>query len=104
MLILAAERTKGILSTPKPFVLQKALSDFYVEYTLMSRIERPEERYYILSELHGHIQDVFNEYGVQIMSPNFVMQPDKEVVVPKEQWYADPGNAGARQGGTGAKS
>ncbi|HWQ27387.1 MAG TPA: mechanosensitive ion channel family protein [Chlorobaculum sp.] len=103
MLLLAAERTKGIRSTPKPFVLQKALSDFYVEYTLMNRIDRPEERYYILSELHGHIQDVFNEYGVQIMSPNFVMQPEKEVVVPKEQWYADPGNAGTEQGATSAK-
>jgi small-conductance mechanosensitive channel len=100
MLLLAAGRTKGIRSIPKPYVLQKALSDFYVEYSLMIRIDRPEQRYYILSELHGHIQDVFNEYGVQIMSPNFVTQPDQEVVVPKERWYADPGNAGAQQGGT----
>lgn len=90
MLLIGAERTEGILRSPGSFVLQQSLSDSYVEYTLMFRIERPEERYLVLSELHGHIQDVFNEYGVQIMSPNFVMQPDKEVVVPKERWYAKP--------------
>jgi small-conductance mechanosensitive channel len=95
MLLMAAGKTKGIRTSPAPFVLQKALSDFYVEYTLMIRIDRPEERYFILSELHGHIQDVFNEYGVQIMSPNFVMQPDKEVVVSKAQWFEEPG---AREG------
>jgi small-conductance mechanosensitive channel len=90
MLLMAAEKTDGIRQSPKPFVLQSALSDFYVEYTLMSRIDRPEDRYYILSKLHAHIQDVFNEFGVQIMSPNFVMQPRKDVGVPKEQWYAAP--------------
>jgi small-conductance mechanosensitive channel len=90
LLLMGAARTTGIRSNPEPFVLQKALSDFYVEYTLMFRIDRAEERFFILSELHGHIQDAFNEHGVQIMSPNFVMQPDKEVYVPKEKWYAAP--------------
>ncbi len=90
MLELAAERSAGIRKSPKPIVLQKALSDFYVQYSLMVTIDQPEVRYYMLSELHGHIQDLFNEYGVQIMSPNFVMQPDKEVVVPKEEWFAAP--------------
>lgn len=90
LLLMGAERTTGVLKRPEPFVLQKSLSDFYVEYTLMFSIASAEERYYVLSELHGHIQDVFNEFGVQIMSPNFVMQPDKSVVVPKEQWFAEP--------------
>jgi small-conductance mechanosensitive channel len=94
LLLMGAERTKGIRRNPEPFILQKALSDFYVEYTLMFRIDRAEDRFYILSELHGHIQDAFNEHGVQIMSPNFVMQPDKEVYVPKEQWYAAPAKEG----------
>jgi len=100
MLQMAAGKTKGIRTSPAPFVLQKALSDFYVEYTLMFRIDRPEERYFILSELHGHVQDVFNEYGVQIMSPNFVMQPDKEVVVPKAQWFEEPGAREVGRGGS----
>jgi small-conductance mechanosensitive channel len=94
LLLMGAGRTPGIRKSPEPFVLQKALSDFYVEYTLMFRIDRAEERYNVLSVLHGHIQDAFNEYGVQIMSPNFVMQPDKEVVVPKASWYAPPAGGG----------
>jgi len=102
MLEIAAGRSKGIRPLPKPFVLQKALSDFYVEYTLMFRVERPEQRYFILSELHGHIQDVFNEHGVQIMSPHYRGQPDKTVVVPKEEWFAEPARpAQEEQGDTG---
>ncbi|HBL4999482.1 hypothetical protein KKZ87_05145 [Enterobacter cloacae] len=36
------------------------------------------------------IQDVFNEFNVQIMSPNFVMQPEGAVVVAEENWFAAP--------------
>jgi small-conductance mechanosensitive channel len=39
---------------------------------------------------------VFNEYGVQIMSPNFRMQPENKVWVPKDQWYAAPADSGGR--------
>ena len=47
-------------------------------------------KYDVLNEPHGHIQDVFNEYGVQIMSPHFVLQPAAPVVVPKDSWRAPP--------------
>ncbi len=40
--------------------------------------------------MNSSIIDVFNEFGVQIMSPNFVMQPKAAVVVPQEAWYAAP--------------
>ncbi|MET0217918.1 MAG: hypothetical protein ABW205_08335 [Burkholderiales bacterium] len=43
-----------------------------------------------MSDLHGNIQDVFNEYGVQILSPHFVVQPPQTVFVPKEKWYEAP--------------
>jgi len=91
MLEMAASRTSGIRTIPPPRVIQKALSDFYVEYTLLITIDKPEKRYLVLSELHGHIQDVFNEYGVQILSPNFEAQPEGGAVwVPKEKWYEAP--------------
>ena len=93
LLLLAAERTPGILSDPAPLVLQRALSDFYVEYQLLFRIKQPEQRYLIMSELHGHIQDAFNEYGVQIMSPHFEMQPADAVVVPPTEWRKAPTKA-----------
>ena len=44
----------------------------------------------MLNDLHANIQDVFNEYGVQIMSPNYEADPPEVQVVPKEKWYAAP--------------
>jgi small-conductance mechanosensitive channel len=93
MLLLAASRSAGVRQQPPPRVLQRSLGDFYVEYRLLVHLlplERPEERPTVLSELHAHIQDVFNEYGVQIMSPHFRMQPPQPVVVPKADWFAAP--------------
>ena len=92
MLINAAERTHGLRKQPKPFVAQKALQDFYVEYELFIQLDKPLGRVRILSELHGHIQDEFNIHGVQIMSPHFVLQPKNNVLVDKENWFADPAN------------
>jgi small-conductance mechanosensitive channel len=91
MLALAAERTPGLRREPAPIVYQRALSDFYVEYELLANTDRPGERVPILSALHQNIQDVFNEHGVQIMSPHFVLQPTGgAVVVPPDQWYPAP--------------
>jgi hypothetical protein len=54
-------------------------------------IEKPELRNMVLSQLHGCIQDVFNEYEVQILSPNFEAQPEGGAVwVPKEKWFTAP--------------
>ncbi len=90
MLLLAAEQTTGIRKEPKPFVLQRSLSDFYVEYELRFHLQRPEDRIFVLSELHGQVQDAFNEFGVQIMSPHFEEQPEGRVLVPRSQWHATP--------------
>ena len=90
----AAEKTPGVRDVPAPDVLQRALSDFYVEYELRVCIDEPMRRLPVLSLLHGEIQDAFNAVGVQIMSPNFVMQPEEDVLVPKNQWYTAP--AGTR--------
>lgn len=90
MLIAAAEETGGLRNIPKPFVMQKSLQDFYVEYELYAYVDRPLERIQILSELHSHIQDQFNTHGVQIMSPHFVLQPKNNVVVDRNNWFAAP--------------
>jgi small-conductance mechanosensitive channel len=90
MLMRAAESTPGLRSAPKPLVSQTALSDFYVEYRLCAQVDRPEIRRIKLSALHANIQDVFNEFGVQIMSPHYVYDPLEKVWVPKEQWFEAP--------------
>jgi small-conductance mechanosensitive channel len=90
LLELAASRTEGLRKEPEARVLQRGLSDFYVEYQLLAHLERAEDRFEVLSQLHANIQDAFNEQGVQIMSPHFVVQPPEPVVVPKERWFAPP--------------
>lgn len=44
----------------------------------------------VLNELHQHILDVFNEFGVAITSPHFVQEPLHSHVVPRDQWYRAP--------------
>ena len=90
MLKTAADRTEGLLNAPEPTVLQTALEDSYVRYELTALVESAERRGDVLSRLHGHIQDVFNENGIQIMSPNFSTQPQSPVLVPKAEWHRPP--------------
>jgi len=72
-LIEAALRTKKILKDKKPFVLQTALDDFYVEYTINAYTHEPNALSPIYGELHRHIMDVCNEKGIEIMSPHFLL-------------------------------
>jgi len=90
LLLMAAEKTEGLRREPKPFVLQKSLDDFYVTYELNAYTDVPATMERIYSDLHQNIQDAFNEYGVQIMSPNYEADRDRPTVVPREQWYAPP--------------
>jgi small-conductance mechanosensitive channel len=93
MLMIAADRTSLVARDPPPRVLQTALQDFYVEYTLIVSLVEPRRKQILLDELHAHIQDVFNEHGVQIMSPNYEADPADKKIVPKEQWFAEPATA-----------
>jgi small-conductance mechanosensitive channel len=90
LLLGSAARTPGLRKEPKPVVLQTALQDFYVQYTLWVCLVRQEDRLMVMDALHANIQDLFNEYGVQIMSPNYVFDPNAPKVVPKEHWFAAP--------------
>ena len=90
MLQIAAERTSIVVKDPPPRVVQTALQDFYVEYTLLVTVMNPAQKFVALNELHGHIQDVFNENGVQIMSPNYEADPAQAKVVPKGKWFEPP--------------
>jgi small-conductance mechanosensitive channel len=90
MLLEAATRTPELEHEPPPYVLQTALSDFYVQYSLRVRLRNQLRRPAVLSVLNANIQDVFNEYGVQILSPHYQTDPDAPAVVPKERWFEPP--------------
>lgn len=90
LLELAADRCDDIQKEPAPRVLQRGLSDFYVEYTLLVNIADPSQRYLVSSVLHGQIQDAFNEHGVQIMSPHYLDRAEEPIVIPETGWSAPP--------------
>ena len=92
MLIEAARSTPGVLEDPAPRVFQTDLSDFYVAYRLVCQAipSEPRPRAEVISLLNARIQDVFNQYGVQIMSPHYLGDPPHAKVVPRERWHAAP--------------
>ncbi len=92
MLVEAARRTPGILTDPTPRVFQTGLSDFYPEYRLVAQAipDKPRPRAEVMNQLHANIQDVFNEYGVQIMSPHYLGDPAQAKVVRREDWHLPP--------------
>jgi len=49
----------------------------------------------LYTRLYQNILDVFNEYGVQIMTPAYEGDPEQPKIVPKDQWYAAPASAPA---------
>ncbi len=69
MLLLAVARTQGLKAEPKPFVLQVSLGDFAANYEVNAYCDDALRMLSLYSALHANIQDVFNEHGVQIMSP-----------------------------------
>lgn len=87
----AAADTPGAQKDPEPFVIQRALGNFCVEYVLRVRIVDLASRGLVLSTLHANIQDAFNAEGVQIMAPNYEADPEAPKVVPKEHWDGLPG-------------
>ncbi len=90
MLLEAARRTPGFLQQPPPFVLQKALGDFAVTYEINAYCDQPSAMARLYTALHQNILDLFNEYGVQIMTPAYEGDPAEPKVVPKDQWFTAP--------------
>ena len=61
-----------------------------MQYQLTAAVSQPEMRSETFSELLGNIQDVFNEHGVQIMSPHYVADTPQKQVIPKSKWFDLP--------------
>ena len=95
----AADRGRkdgGLLAEPAPFVNQLALGDFAVTYELNAYVREPHRMLALYSALHRNILDVFNEHGVQIMTPAYEGDPEQPKVVPKDQWFTAPAAADGR--------
>jgi small-conductance mechanosensitive channel len=71
LLLRAARNTTLIQKDPKPFVLQKSLDDYYVNYEINAYTKQPKKMALIYSELHKNILDAFNGAGIEILSPQY---------------------------------
>jgi small-conductance mechanosensitive channel len=90
MLLAAAGRTEGLSSEPPPFVREKKLGDFAVTYELNAYCNNVPAMGHLYAELHRNILDVFNEFGVQIMTPAYEGDPPEPKVVPPKDWHRAP--------------
>ena len=90
MLLEAARRTPGLKTQPEPFVLHKKLGDFAVDYEINVFTDDATRILALYTALHRNILDVFNEYGVQIMTPAYEGDPEQPKVVPRDQWFTEP--------------
>jgi len=102
MLLEAAARTPGLLRDPAPFVLQKTLGTFAVDYEINAYCDDTRGLLLLYTALHRNILDVFNEFGVQIMTPAYEGDTEQPKVVSRENWYLAP--AGAPAGGDGREA
>ncbi len=98
MLLQAAERTPGLLREPSPFVRHNSLGDFCVVYEINVYCAEPQLMGLLYTELHRNILDVFNDYGVQIMTPAYEGDPEQAKLVPRDQWYAAPAKPPVSEG------
>jgi small-conductance mechanosensitive channel len=100
MLLAAAERTPGLEREPRAFVLLKKLGDFAVTYELNAYCKDVKAMNELYTKLHRNVLDVFNEYGVQIMTPAYEGDPAEPKVVPRQEWYAPPASTPVEVGAT----
>jgi small-conductance mechanosensitive channel len=102
MLMLAAERTEGLLHDRPAFVLQTKLGDFCIQYELNVYCAAAQRMNALYTALHRNILDIFNEYGVQIMTPAYERDPDTPKLVPAGRWHEPPASPPGSQSGTAA--
>ena len=95
LLLMAAEKTQGLLREPPPFVLQRSLDDFYVNYELNVYTDTPQQMLRLYSDLHQNIQDAFNKGGIEINSPHYASIRDGNRIAVPDQYiakdYQEPG-------------
>ena len=90
LLLKAAERTAGLLHEPRPYVWQIQLGTFAITYEINAYCDETAamgERY---TALHENILDIFNEYGVQIMTPAYEGDPEDAKIVAQDHWHRPP--------------
>jgi len=99
LLLQAAQNTKDLSREFKPFVLQKSLGDFYVEYELNVYTKQPKKMAVLRSELNNSILQAFNQANVEILSPHYNAYRDGNgTTVPMSEVPDDPNGSPGTKG------
>jgi len=86
LMLEAARGSEGVVATPAPFVLMRALGDYSIEYQLNAAIDasRARELPQIYSALHSRVYDAFAKAGVEILSPSyFALRDGNRMTIPE---------------------
>jgi small-conductance mechanosensitive channel len=82
ILVKAASKTHHIQESPKPFVLQTGLEDFYADYELNVYTKEIELVPLIYSLLYQNIQDEFKNAGISMTAPHYISTPADQTKPP----------------------
>lgn len=85
LLIKSAKEAQGILASPEPYVIQKALNPFSVKYEINAYTNLPNRQAGIYSSLHQNIQDNFTEAGISLVAPEYYHDLENPPEKPKEK-------------------
>jgi small-conductance mechanosensitive channel len=90
ILIEAAMKTTHVLQSPKPFVLQTGLDDFYCHYQINCFTKQINIVPSIYSELYQNIQDGFHSRNLDMTAPHFriSLPPESAMYTPPEDLKA----------------
>ena len=75
LLLAAVVNNPALRDDPAPYVLQRTLSDFYVEYELCAHLIDPARRIPVLSGIQERILDLARARGIQLLSPHWMANP-----------------------------
>lgn len=86
LMLEAAGKCEGVLDTPAPFVLMRALGDYSIEYQLNAAVDprQAPNLARLYSALHGQVYDAFAAAGVEILSPSyFALRDGNRATIPE---------------------
>ncbi|MDR1302477.1 MAG: mechanosensitive ion channel family protein [Treponema sp.] len=74
ILLDAAAKTTHVLETPKPYVLQTALDDYYARYEINVYTKTVDKIPRIYSELYQNLQDGFKAAHIDLTAPSYTIR------------------------------
>ena len=95
-LIEAALNTKDIQQSPRPFVLQTALDDFYCHYEINCYTKAVDRVPALYAELYENIQNGFHAQGIDMTAAHYRVHLPHEPSKPRAKRAAKPAGAGPK--------